>query len=136
MTAKRKHNWSDAWLLLSIILASECGTATLDQIIRAGDGINFAIFDPEEIDSGLARLTASECVKEKNGVFSATNKVMKAWRQCLTPRRNLLNQLEDIRKFLGAPPALDEQPYPNDLHYPGFSQEFYETAFRKYTNKT
>ena len=65
---KIKFNWSDAWLLLSVIYAGGEG-ADLERIISVGDGIEHAIFNPDELESGLARLVSSGHIKEKNGIF-------------------------------------------------------------------
>ncbi len=61
--------------MLSIAFASQEGAATLETIIAAGDGINFAIFEADELESGLARLASADFVVEKEGVFFPTEKV-------------------------------------------------------------
>jgi hypothetical protein len=40
MNMKVAFNWSDAWLLLEILFASDKGSATLETIIAACDGID------------------------------------------------------------------------------------------------
>ena len=42
------------------------------RVIAVGDGINHAIFNPDELESGFARLTSSGHIKEKNGIFLPT----------------------------------------------------------------
>ncbi len=131
---KIECNWSDAWLLLAIIYAGS-GGANLERIIAAGDGINHAIFDPDELESGLARLTSRGYIKEKNGVFSATPKVMREYVKTTSPRRAIHKDLESIEKLIGAASPNSEQPYSNDLKYAGFSASAYTAAVNKYIER-
>lgn len=126
---KIEYNWSDAWLLLAIIYAGS-GGATLERIIAVGDGINHAIFNPDELESGLFRLTSGGYVKEKSGVFSATSKVKRA--HAASPHRAIHKQLEYIEKFIGAAPYTSEQPHSNNMRYAGFSAAAYDEAVKKY----
>jgi hypothetical protein len=125
------YNWSDAWLLLAIINASKQGEATLETIIAAGDGINFAVFEPEEIESGLARLTDGGYVEEKNGIVFPTD-IALAYTKESTKRRAIHKDLKDIETMLGAPSAVDEQPSPNNLKYAGFSMAAYDEVVKRY----
>ena len=132
MTTSIQYYWTDAWLLLAIIYASGGGDATLDRIIGAGDTIEHAIFNPEELESGFYRLTEGGFVEEKDGVFSATDKVLKAYAETSTPRRSMAKELEDMEHLLGATSYSSEPNPKNNLKYPGFSTELYETAVSKY----
>ena len=131
---KIKSNWSDAWLLLAVIYAGGEG-ADLERIIAVGDGINHAIFNPDELESGLARLTSSGHIKEKNGVFFATLKIRKAFAKVSPPRSAIHKDLERVETLIGAatPPA--EQPNTNNLKYPGFSEAAYTEAVNKYIER-
>jgi len=95
-----KYVRSDAWLLLAILYAGREGGASLDQVNAAGDFINHAIFTADELEGGLNRLSAGGFIKERQGLFSATGKVLKAYRKTTTPRRSALKELEDIERFL------------------------------------
>ncbi len=128
-----QYNWSDTWLLLAIIYAGRSGVATLEKIIAAGDGINHAIFNPDELESGLARLTSGGYVKEEAGVLSATDKVMRAYEKTASPRRAVRTELRDVGKLIGAAPPTAEQPHANNLTYAGFSTTAYSEAVKKYT---
>ena len=127
-----EYNWSDAWLLLSIIYASRGEGATLERIIAAGDGINHAIFNPDELESGFARLTSGSYIKEKNGVFSAAGKVMRAYAKTTSPRRAIHKELEDVGRLIRAAPYTSEQPHSNNQKYAGFSMTSYTEAVNKY----
>jgi hypothetical protein len=111
---KLNFNSSDAWLMLAISFASQQGTATLKTIIEVGDGIDHAIFKPEELESGLARLTEAGYVVERAGVFYPTEKVQPYAESFLAKRRSMDKRLKDVQEMLGAPSALDDQLSRND----------------------
>ena len=125
----QNYNRSDAWLLPAIIYAG--GAATLERIIGAGDWINHAVFNPDELESGLARLAAGGLIKEKKKIFSATLKVRRAYAKTASPRRAVDKELSDIRQFIGAA-STGEQPQLNDLKYDGITPEEFREAFDKY----
>jgi len=132
MPRNRKYNWSDAWLLLSIIYASDSENgAALEKIIAAGDWINHAVFNEDELESGLARLTAGGFIKEKNKVFSATLKVRRAYAKTTSRGRAVSKELSDIEQLIGAALPASAQPNINNLKYAEFSHE----AFREAVNK-
>ncbi|HEU0143522.1 MAG TPA: hypothetical protein VFQ47_01935 [Nitrososphaera sp.] len=132
MAKDKIYNWSDAWLLLSIIYAGKPSGATLEKIIAAGDFINHAIFNPDELASGFARLKSGGYIKEKRGIFSATEKVMRAYSKTTSPRRAVHKELEDIEILIGAASSASEQPHSNNLKYAGFSEEAYAEAVKRY----
>ena len=128
---KIKFNWSDAWLLLSVIYAGSEG-ADLERIISVGDGINHDIFSPDELESGFARLISGGHLKEKNGIFMATLRVRRAFAK-MSPKRSYIHKdLERIETLIGAARSSDEQPNTNNLKYPGFSEAAYTQAVNKY----
>ena len=125
------HNWSDAWLLLAIIYANQHGAATLDRIVAAGDAINHAIFTEAEFESGLAWLTRSGLIVEKDGHFIPTDR-SRLQTKLGHRRRSMHNELNDVAQLLSCPSAIDEQPSSDDLRYPGFSLAAYERAVETY----
>lgn len=125
-------NWSDAWLMLAISLSSQRGLATLETIIVAGDEINFAIFKPDELESGLVRLTEAGYIAEKSGAFYPTEKVRPHSESFLSEGRSMDKRLKDVQEMLEAPSAPDDPPCKNNLKYSGFSEEQYEEAVRRY----
>jgi hypothetical protein len=97
--------WSDAWLLLAILYASrEEGGASLKQVTAAGDYINHAIFNGDELAGGLSRLSAGGLIREKRGLFSVTSKVSQAYEKTSARRRYVYKELEDMVRFLNIPP--------------------------------
>ena len=82
---------SDAWLLLAVLFASQEKAAPLDQIIAAGDYINHAIFNPDELEGGLSRLLAGKFIRERQGKFTVTKKVLDYHGRNMTPQRTIFN---------------------------------------------
>jgi hypothetical protein len=134
MNQKVEFNWSDAWLLLGILFASNEAPATLETIIGACDGINISIIAADRLESGLVRLTTGGFIREKNGAFYPTKK-LQPYLESLSKRRAMNSRLQDIQEILGAPSATSDQPSPNSLRYPGFSAEGYEKAVENYVGR-
>jgi hypothetical protein len=133
MTEHRpQFNWSDAWLLLAVAAASQSGQASLEKIIAAGDAINFAIFKPDELESGLVRLSEAGYIKESAGLFSLTEKVQPHAESFLAEHRAMDKRLADVEAMIGAASAPDDQPCQNNLKYPGFSKKQYDEAVLSY----
>ncbi len=136
MTKVKKYNSSDAWLLLAIIYAGNGNNdAPLEKIISAGDWINHAVFNADEFESGLSRLTAGKFIKEKNETFSFTPKVKRAFIKINPRGRTVEKELEGLREFLGAALPTSEQPQINNLTYEGFSQERFRKAADNYLSR-
>jgi hypothetical protein len=131
---KIEYNSSDAWLLLAVVYAGRSG-ATLEKVIEIGDGINHAIFNPDELESGFARLTSGGYLIEKNGVFFATAKVRRAYAKTTSPRRAIHKEVEDMERFIGAAPSMTAQPRANNLIYAGFSATAYAEAVANYLQR-
>jgi hypothetical protein len=115
-------------------LAIDNGSATLETIIEACDGIDHSIIEPDELQSGLVRLTDGGFITEKNGVFFPT-KQQHLYSAAMSERRAMQNRLKDIQEILGAPSAVSDQPSLNNLRYPGFSAEDYEKAVENYVGR-
>jgi len=129
-----QFNWSDAWLLLAVIYAGNEG-ANLERIIEVGNGIEHSIFNPDELESGLARLTSSGYIKEKDGVFHAAPKAMRAYLETTPTRSYIHKDLERIEKLIGAASSSSDQPHSNNLKYPGFSMASYTKAVNNYIER-
>ena len=113
--------------------SSKNGAATLDRIIEAGDAINVAIFNPEELESGIARLTHSGFITEREGGFLPTAKAQLQTKP--GQLRSMQSELKDLETLLGCPPFNAIQPSPDNLRYPGCSLEAYEQAVETYRQR-
>lgn len=67
-------NGTDEWLLKSIREASRRKGAALVDILSVGDYLNRSIFSLPELRSGLAKLLAAGCIREKKGLWWAAAK--------------------------------------------------------------
>ena len=65
--------WSDAWLLLTIVLAGRERAASLQDVVGTGDAINHAIFTFDEIDGGTARLQQAGLIMVSEQHFRPTD---------------------------------------------------------------
>lgn len=125
-----QYNWSDAWLLLAIVYANKNGRGSLDRIIAAGDLINHAIFKPEELQSGLYRLTAGGYITKKGQDFDVTENVRETSRKLSRRSGYIREELEQIELVLST--SRRHRSLPNDLKYSGFSINGYRAALKKY----
>jgi hypothetical protein len=64
--------FSDAWFLTSLIKLNEW--STMDEIIVAGDVLNHAIFNQEEIDNALEKLIPPGYIETCEQKYRATEK--------------------------------------------------------------
>lgn len=72
-------NGTDEWLFKSIRDAAGRKGASLVDIVSVGDYLNHSIFSLAELRSGLARLLAAGCIKEKKGLWSVVAKAKPAF---------------------------------------------------------
>lgn len=94
---------SDAWLLLTILVAASADGATLDGIVSTGDAINHAVFTFHEIDGGLARLVAGGFVRVDNMRVFPTDEAKRIYDRVRRRKGSMLTQMDALRKKLGAP---------------------------------
>lgn len=70
-SSNMKFRWSDGWLLTALWLLKLPSNRAA--VIRYGDAINCAIFKPEEIDEGIARLEEAGLARvTPEGLFAIT----------------------------------------------------------------
>ena len=130
--------WTDAWLLLSIIVADRGNGADLEGIIGAGDAINHAIFTAEEIQGGLHKLVRGGFVDEVRGRFKASNKTKEEYEKRICRKRYLLVQLHLLDKFIGVIQADKRDKLPrsdNKFKYPGLTKDRIHIAYEAYRKK-
>ena len=130
-----QYLWTDAWLLLSILIAPTVGPADLRSIIAAGDYIDHSIFRSEELESGLYRLTHGGHVEEVEGGFVPTQATRDAYRRIAGETRALRRQFGALESYLDVRPHQPGDPIPdpgNRYSYPGFTEERYSAAVKRY----
>jgi hypothetical protein len=92
--------WSDAWLLLSLIYSGE--PADRDRLRAIGDFINHAILTDKELDGGLARLQREGHVIADGNKYSPSPAVF-TWYAASTKgksRTAVHKDLERVKEFL------------------------------------
>ena len=121
---KIEYQWSDIWLLQSIIFGGGEKGASLYDIIRTGDALNHAIFTNDELESGFARLTAGGLIIEKEKMFFPTEKANEIYRKADKKGGSIYTIRKRLEKLLKATSYDPKLKYPNpnnNLTYPGFS---------------
>lgn len=129
-----EYQWSDVWLLQSILHGGGEG-ATLLSIIGIGDAINHAIFTDDELESGFARLSAGGLITEKEHKFFPTEKANELYEKASKKGGSIFAVRDRLEKLLNASPWEPRQKYPNpknNLSYPGFSSKAVKEACREY----
>jgi hypothetical protein len=94
---------SDAWLLHAILLvAIQNGSASLDEVVGAADGIEHAMLTFDEIDGGVARLSRAGLIAIRDKRFHLTRLGMEMGRRISTLSGRKAD--EALRKEFGIPP--------------------------------
>ena len=130
-----EYQWSDIWLLQSIILGGGDNGADLCTIISTGDGLNHAIFTNDELESGFSRLTSGGLIFEKNTIFSPTEKAREIYKEAEKSGDSIYSVRKRLGEILKSAPYDPDGKYPNpenNLSYPGFSPEAVEEAIKKW----
>ena len=119
--------WSDAWVLAAIDRAGGRKGATLREIVAAGELINGAIFMPQELRRGIAKLaqagyvmTLDECFVIAGRAITAANKFSK--------RAGPFEIMQFFEDFLDADSFGTEDTKEPDWQYPGLTEDRIMTA--------
>jgi hypothetical protein len=125
--------WSDAWLLTAIFWAQRAeGQVSLMKIVAYGDLVNVAIFNPEELESGLARLTEGGLIKENAGLFSPAGMATAWYSEFTALNQNNLESMEWMKAKLHSEPYRGGRDARNNRHYPGFTKARFDEAVARY----
>ena len=131
-----QYQWSDAWLLQSIIYANIDGEGTLDRIFEYADGLQHTLINRDELHSGLVRLTSGGLITESEGKFKPTEKVPAKFTTGINT--NKIKEQDQIRKYLkadGWTPETNTNNPCNSLIYPGLTDEMIRSADRNYLKR-
>lgn len=129
-----RYLWTDIWLLQAIVLGDRGSGASLRDIVATGDGLNHAIFNDEELESGLARLAAGGLIEERAGRFHPTA-AARAYYEKAQTGGNVYEVRDALGETLNAERWTPETPVPdprNNLTYPGFSSAAADEARRQW----
>src|SRR3989338_8909388 len=127
--------YADAWLLLSIIYASDKQAASLTEIIACGDFINHAIFTWEELQGGFFRLINSGYVIEQGDQYRVSVEIIDAYNKFAEKNKSAFKRIVFIRKKLNSPEwSEDYKPSTANegIDYKRINKEVVENAYQKY----
>lgn len=130
--------WSDVWLLMSIYMADQSRGASLRDIISIGDYINHSIFSASELRCGLAKLSYSGYILERESRFFLHGRAQEfSTAQQEKPPQSLSKLEQALDKFLGAEPHIPGQPDIDDpdWQYPGITDEVVAKAYQEYMGR-
>ncbi|MBI4846531.1 MAG: hypothetical protein HY810_08730 [Candidatus Omnitrophica bacterium] len=137
MQGKNSFKYADAWLLLSIIYASEKKAASLSEIIAYGDSINHAIFTIEELQGGFFRLINSGYIIEHGNKYRVIDTMVGDYKKFVIKNKSVIKQLAFIQKKLNSP-AWSEEYDPltanEDGSYEKINKNVFEVAYKEYYN--
>jgi len=95
---------SDAWLLISILMAQGDGDkAEVADILAASDAINHTILHPAELEGGFARLQGLGFLTLDGAACSVTATCREAWQRAGGKGASLSRQWKAARKITGGP---------------------------------
>ena len=122
-------NWSDAWLLMSIISVDKKGT-DLRGIISTGDYINHSIFSFDEVKSGLEKLISIDYVHIEKDRYFTTKTFKRDYKKLKTPPKAILKAVDQLYELLKTK-EIDKnelKPIGEDL----LSESTLKTAYNQY----
>ena len=130
-----RFTWSDSWLLYSIGLAAHGGKGALKDVIMVGDAVNRAVFTPQELRRGIAKLTAAGLAGERDGLFWLTEQGGELMRQAQAGT-SLWDGVKRLDQLIGSVPFQEwDQPNFEDPQwpYPGITDDAVEVARSQYS---
>ena len=98
-----KYCWEDAWLLLAVKYAQEDNElVTIEEVEKAGDFINHAIFEDSEIEHGIAVLLPASLLEVKEGIFKLGPSFQGLWHTSGAEKYSgVQKQMEMLCKAMG-----------------------------------
>ena len=133
MATQAEFLWSDAWLLAALLWAKRAeGEVPLHKLVAYGDALNHAVFNFDEIESGLARLTAAGLVAETDGLFVLVGEAVQWFEQIQPEKLSTREMLDQVAAKLSAEPYRPGRDPRNNLRYRGMSKSRYDDAVAGY----
>jgi hypothetical protein len=125
---------SDVWVLLSIALAETESPVRLKDLFFAGDAINKAIFSPQELRRGIAKLTQAGYARDEAGTYSLTPRGRELVDRARATSGVWLRMWDYLDKELSATRGPEDAPaYEDSLFpYPQLSDAMAAEAEREY----
>ena len=128
--------WSDAWLLAALFWARRATDhVELEHLLAYGDAINHAVFNPDELESGLARLAAANLVAVRDGSFVPNGRAMGWYEEFSRATMETMETMNWLAQKLPAEAWRGGVDPRNNLSFPGFSFVTYEEAVVAYQRR-
>lgn len=128
-----KFLWSDGWLLAAIFSAQRAeGSATLDQVLAHGDGLNHSMFNLDELESGIARLIAAGLIREESESFNPIGEAEEWFRQFKGQKLTNVASMDWAAEKLRAERYRPGNDPRNSLPYPPLTRKRFDDAMAKY----
>jgi hypothetical protein len=118
---------SDACVLLPLFTHIARGQPLSTKSLAPATPSITRIFLPNELEGGLARLTANGYVTQHDETFAPTGKAL-SYAGSSRRGRAMLKELKDVQRML----ASRSTESPNGVKYPGFSEAAYDAAIETY----
>jgi hypothetical protein len=110
---------SDVWVLLSIALSeTDVSPVRLKDVFFAGDAINKAIFTPQELRRGMAKLTQAGYVRDELGAYSLTSYGRELVERARAQSSVWLGMWDWLDKELSAKRSSEDRPTYEDSRFP------------------
>jgi len=132
---KPQFTWSDVWLLTSIAWTDQSRGANLTDLIAVGDYINHAIFSAVELRRGLAKLSYSGYILERESRFflhGPAQELSEAHQGKPPPSLSKLTKAFYKLLDVEPPPAGQAVTDDYDWQYPGITDDAVEKAYQEY----
>lgn len=131
-----QYQWSDAWVLLSVIYASREHPATLVDVIQVGDYINRGIFTESELNSGFFRLTEGGWLTGTDDAWVTTEKTQKEYKRIEQKKLSAYAEMKEIGNILAAPdwtPETNAKNPADTFLFPGLDRSRIAKACQDYS---
>jgi hypothetical protein len=121
--------WSDAWVLLVVVVGGGQAGADLRGIIAAADYINHAIPTYAELDGGLMRLKSIGFVEEHGSTYRVSDDIWARYVVTTKPGRSIWQDFDEMEALLSHSPAV------RLVSGAVISHAMYEEAVQTYLNQ-
>jgi hypothetical protein len=111
---KGTFTWSDAWVLASIAVGGGLKGCELKDVIAAGDLINRAIFNGDELRSGLTKLVNAGYVLHAGGFYVIAGDARAAVEEEIEEGATSYGVMQFFEDFLEVDPYADPERMPQE----------------------
>jgi hypothetical protein len=99
-----KWEWSDSWILLSILYASRKSACKLEDLLAMADGINVATPTFTEVHGALNRLASGRLLKAQQSRLSVTENALALFAKVESScKKNVYDQLNGLWRLINCP---------------------------------